>query len=302
MKFTGLSAFPLTPVTDDGIDEGSYTGIVERIAAAGVDSICALGSTGAYAYLTRAERSRVADLTVAHAGQTPVIVGVSAIRTREVLAHVEDAQRAGAAAVLLAPMTYQPLTQDEAFGLFETVSAELSVPLVVYDNPVTTGFTFTGELHGRIAELSAVASVKIPAVPTDPTRAHQRIAEYRRHVPRAVTLGVSGDGTAAAGLLAGCEAWYSVIAGVLPEACLALTRAAVAGDASTALAVSERFAALWELFASYGSYRVAAAVAEDLGLVSPGMLPHPVRGIDAAGREAVASALAHAGIVAGGGR
>ncbi|MBP6684835.1 MAG: dihydrodipicolinate synthase family protein, partial [Leucobacter sp.] len=61
MNFTGLSAFPLTPVTDDGIDEGSYTGIIERIAAAGVDSICALGSTGAYAYLTRAERSRVAD-------------------------------------------------------------------------------------------------------------------------------------------------------------------------------------------------------------------------------------------------
>lgn len=302
MNFTGLSAFPLTPITDDGIDERSYTGIIERIAAAGVDSITALGSTGGYAYLSRAERSRVADLSVAHAGETPVIIGVSAIRTREVLAHVEDAQLAGAAAVLLAPMTYQPLTQDEAFGLFETVNAELSVPLVVYDNPVTTGFTFTGELHGRISELSAVDSIKIPAVPTEATAARERIAEYRRHVPPAVTLGVSGDWTAAAGLLAGCEAWYSVIAGVLPAESLALTRAALAGDAATANAISDRFAPLWKLFARYGSYRVAAAVAEDLGIIAPGMLPHPVRGIDAEGRGAVASALSQAGVAAGGGR
>ncbi|KAM9861589.1 dihydrodipicolinate synthase family protein [Leucobacter sp. BZR 635] len=296
MNSTGLSAFPLTPITDDGIDEAGYARIVERIARTDVDSIAALGSTGGYAYLSRAERSRVADLTVQHAGVRPVIIGVSALRTRDVLGHVEDAQRAGASAVLLAPMTYQPLTQDEAFGLFEAVDAELSVPLVVYDNPITTGFTFTGELHGRIAELQKVASIKIPAVPTDPVAARARLAEYRTHVPERVTLGVSGDGTAVAGLLAGCETWYSVIAGVLPEECVALTRAALAGDDETALAMSDRFAPLWELFARYGSYRVAAAVAEQLGVLAPGMLPHPVRGIDADGLSEVARALAHAGI------
>ncbi|WP_308470687.1 MULTISPECIES: hypothetical protein [unclassified Rathayibacter] len=43
---TGLSAFPLTPLRDDSIDERSFAALVERLARAGVDSIGALGSTG----------------------------------------------------------------------------------------------------------------------------------------------------------------------------------------------------------------------------------------------------------------
>ncbi|MEU5924377.1 hypothetical protein ABZ817_12070 [Streptomyces antimycoticus] len=70
-----------------------------------------------------------------------MIVGIGALRTRHVLEAAEDAQSAGAAGVLLAPVSYQPLTDDEVFGLFEDVTAGLSVPLVVYDNPRTTRFT-----------------------------------------------------------------------------------------------------------------------------------------------------------------
>jgi len=51
--FTGLSAFPLTPVTPAGFDERGYIDILERITSAGADSIGVLGSTGSYAYLTR---------------------------------------------------------------------------------------------------------------------------------------------------------------------------------------------------------------------------------------------------------
>jgi 4-hydroxy-tetrahydrodipicolinate synthase len=43
--FTGLSAFPLTPLRGEGIDEDAYTGLIERLVLAGVDSITALGST-----------------------------------------------------------------------------------------------------------------------------------------------------------------------------------------------------------------------------------------------------------------
>ncbi|WP_267893849.1 dihydrodipicolinate synthase family protein [Streptomyces sp. RTd22] len=133
--FTGLSAFPLTPITDDAIDEKAFATLVQRLAAAGVDSIGALGSTGSYAYLTREERARAARIAVQHADGTPVIVGIGALRTRHVLEAAEDAQNAGAAGVVLAPMSYQRLTDDDAFGLYEDVSAHLSVPLVVYDNP-----------------------------------------------------------------------------------------------------------------------------------------------------------------------
>lgn len=41
----GLSALPLTPVTESGIDLHAFVGMVERLAAAGVDSMGVLDST-----------------------------------------------------------------------------------------------------------------------------------------------------------------------------------------------------------------------------------------------------------------
>ncbi|MFF7648248.1 dihydrodipicolinate synthase family protein [Streptomyces sp. NPDC007983] len=289
--FTGLSAFPLTPITDDAIDEKSYATLVHRLAAAGVDSIGALGSTGSYAYLTREERARAARIAVEHADGTPVIVGIGALRTRHVLEAAEDAQNAGAAGVLLAPMSYQRLTDDDVFGLYEDVSAHLSVPLVVYDNPGTTHFTFTDELYARVATLPHVTSIKIPGVPADPPAAHARVQRLRHLLPDTVTVGVSGDALAATGLNAGCDAWYSVLGGTFPEPALAITRAARSGDADRARAESQRLQPLWDLFTRYGSLRVVAAAAA-CGL------PLPLRGLDAEARAEVAEVLGQLGLSA----
>ncbi len=278
--FTGLSAFPLTPLANDAVDEPAFVHLIERLAEAKVDSITALGSTGSYAYLGSEERSRVARLAVEHASGTPVFIGVVALRTSHVLANAEKAEQAGASGLLLAPMTYQPLTDDDVFELFQTLTANSSLPVIVYDNPGTTHFTFTTELYGRIAELPGIASIKIPGVPAGPELAQARVQEIRAAVPAHVTIGVSGDAKAAAGLAAGCDAWYSVIGGTLPALAMRITRAAREGRLSEASAESERLAPLWQLFAEFGgSIRVVAAIAEQLGLASTSCLPLPLQGL-----------------------
>lgn len=289
--FTGLSAFPHTPLRNDAFDEAAYEQLLERLVSAQVDSITALGSTGSYMYLDRDERRRVAASAVQHAGKIPVLVGIGALRTSQVLRHAEDAQQAGASAVLLAPVTYQALGDDEVFGLFEDVAADLSVPLVLYDNPGTTHVTFTDELYARIAALPHVASIKIPSMPSDATEAAARVQTIRDHIPETVTVGISGDSAAARGLNAGCDAWYSVIGGTLPVLAQTITRAALAGDQETATAESRRLAPLWDMFARHGSYRVSAAIAEHLGLVAPDSLPRPVRGLDPRTRAEVAQII-----------
>jgi 4-hydroxy-tetrahydrodipicolinate synthase len=296
--FTGLSAFPLTPLSREAVDEAAFVRLVGRLREAGVDSIGALGSTGNSMYLSREERARVAALAVEAAGEVPVIVGIGAMRTRDVIAAAEDAQAAGAAGVLLAPVGYQRLSPDEVFGLFAEVSATLDVPLVIYDNPGTTHFAFTSELYARIAQLPHVASVKIPGVPAEPGAASTHLAELRATLPPGFTIGVSGDASAATGLLAGCDAWYSVIGGILPELAVELTSAARAGDSERAHALSDRLAPLWALFAAHGSLRVAAAIAHLLGLTEAQNLPAPVRGLDAAAVDQVGDALTRIGVEA----
>ncbi len=290
--FSGLSAFPLTPMDESGIDEAAFIRLIERLAVAGVDSIGALGSTGSYAYLSHIERARMAQLAVAHAGKVPVIIGIGALRTRDVLTLAEDAQKAGASAVLLAPMSYQKLSADEVFELYAAVARNLSVPLCVYDNPGTTHFEFTDELHGRIAQLPNVRSIKIPGVPADPAAAKTRVERLRALIPAHVSIGVSGDAFGALGLNAGCEAWYSVIGGIFPKTTLAITRAAQAGNAQEATRLSQRLQPLWALFAQHGgSLRVVAAAAELLGLAAHPSLPLPLKALDGAGREQLAALI-----------
>ncbi|MDH1661058.1 dihydrodipicolinate synthase family protein [Stenotrophomonas sp. GD03777] len=137
-------------MTESGIDLHAFAGLVERLAAAGVESMGMLGSTGSYAYLEKAERMRVLHEALAHSGDVPVIVGIGALRTRDVLALARDAEDAGAAGLLLAPVSYQPLKEHEVYTLFESVCTAVGTPICVYDNPGTTHFRFSDELHGRI--------------------------------------------------------------------------------------------------------------------------------------------------------
>lgn len=281
MLFTGVSAFPLTPFVDDEVDEAAYAGIVRRLARSGVDSITALGSTGSYAYLSREERAAVLRVAVDSAGDKPVFAGVGATRTRHVVEHVADAHEAGAAGVLVAPVSYQPLGDDEVVGLFRDVCASSDLPVVVYDNPRTTGYSFTPEVYARVAEIDGVASIKIPGVPADPGAAAARVADIRSRIPDDVTIGVSGDGFAAAGRAAGCEAWYSVLAGTLPGPALRLWET---GD--------DDLRDLWEVFGEAGGgLRVVAAIAEHVGWVRPGCLPRPLVGLSPALRDRLVGVL-----------
>lgn len=287
--FTGLGAFPLTPLNNDQFDEAAYTGLISRLVTAEVDSICALGSTGSYAYLDRDERSRVARATVEHSEDTPVIIGIGGLRTSQVQALAHDAQEAGADGVLLAPVSYQSLTNDDVLGLYEDVTAELSVPLVVYDNPGTTHFTFSLDMYARVAALPNVASIKIPPPTTTPVAEY--IGAIREVVPSDVRIGISGDSHGAAALTAGCDSWFSVIGGTLTEPALTITRAAQNADPATAEAESARLQPIWDLFSELGSLRVTAAIAEQLGLVANHCLPRPILGLSDPDRARIGETL-----------
>jgi 4-hydroxy-tetrahydrodipicolinate synthase len=294
--FTGLSAFPLTPMNGEMVDLEAVALLVSRAAQAGVDSLGVLGSTGNYAYLSREERRAVLEASVDAADGVPVLAGVGAVRTRDVLALAEDAQTAGASAVLLAPVSYQRLTETEVFGLYEDVAASSALPIVVYDNPGTTGFTFSDDLHARIARIPGVASIKLP--PPAAGEASTRVGQLRLALPEKISVGISGDWVAAEALLAGADVWYSVIAGVLPQQARTIVDHALAGRSDLALEASAGLEPIWSLFRSYGSLRVTAALAEDLGLVPSSALPLPLRGLDSEGREKVAEAIRTCGLKA----
>ncbi|MDR7038849.1 4-hydroxy-tetrahydrodipicolinate synthase [Methylobacterium sp. BE186] len=290
MTLTGLSAFPITPAAADGrVDETALRRLVEPLCAAGVDSVGLLGSTGTYAYLTRTERRRALDAALdVSGGRVPILVGIGALRTDEAVRLAQDARAAGAAAGLLAPVSYTPLTEDEVFAHVAAVAREGGLPVCLYDNPATTHFRFTPSLVGRLAEVPGIVALKSPA--PDTQAAGDYLAAWRGVVPNGFSLGVSGDWNSVEALIAGADAWFCVMAGLFPRTGLRIVRAVRDGNAAEARRLNATLAPLWDLFKAYSSLRVMYASADLLGLCRAEP-PRPILPLTGLPRQQVADAL-----------
>ena len=289
--FQGLVAFPITPADAGGrVDAEALRALLGRLTDAGVDSIGLLGSTGSYPYLTREERRRAVEIAVACVGgRAPILVGVGALRTDEAVRLGQDAAGAGADAVLLAPVSYTPLTEDEVFAHFEAVAGAAGLPLCVYNNPGTTHFTFSDALIARLSRVPGIAAVKNPAPDADAVPG--RLRELRAGALEGFSLGYSVDANAAEAMLAGGDAWYSVVGGLFPDVCLRILAAVRAGDAAEARRLNGRLKPLWDLFTEFSSLRVMYAAVNLLGLCAAAP-PRPILPLPEAAQRRVGQVLA----------
>ncbi|WP_435168630.1 dihydrodipicolinate synthase family protein [Falsirhodobacter sp. 1013] len=113
------------------------------------------------------------------------------------------AAEAGARGLLLAPMSYQNLTDEEVYTHFKAVATAGGLRLCIYNNPGTTNFTFSHGLLARLSERPNVAGVKMP-LPADGDSAGE-LAALRAVTPSDFSIGYSGDRGAKDALLAGAD-------------------------------------------------------------------------------------------------
>lgn len=286
--FRGLSAFPITPADEQGrVDTGALRTLLARLTDARVNSIGLLGSTGSFPYLDRGERRRAIEAAVDQVGgKVPILVGIGALRTDDAVRFGQDAKAAGADAVLLAPVSYMPLTDDEVFTHFENVAAAVGLPLCVYNNPTTTHFTIGADLVARMSRLPNVAAVKNPspvasAVP-------DLLRELRGKTAEGFSLGFSVDANATEAMLAGADAWYSVVGGLFPK--LAMQMLAAIPNPDEARRLNARLQPLWELFVEFSSLRVMYAAANLLGICRA-VPPRPILPLAEAAQRRVGQTL-----------
>ena len=255
-----------------------------------MDSIGLLGSTGTYAYLTRAERHRTIKAAVeCIGGRVPLLVGIGALRTDDAQELARDAEGAGADALLLAPVSYLPLNDEEVFQHFAAVAETSSLPICIYNNPSTTHFTFSDDLVARLAAVPRIVALKNPA--PAPGEAKANVHALRALLPASFRIGYSGDWHSAEAVLAGGVAWYSVIGGLLPRPALALMRAAQKGDKAEVDRLNTSLEPFWDLFKRYGSLRVVYAAANLLRLTEA-QPPRPILPLSVAEHALVENALA----------
>ncbi|MEG9248101.1 dihydrodipicolinate synthase family protein [Arthrobacter sp. Soc17.1.1.1] len=229
MDFTGLIAYPLTPFAADGsVSRDDLRGLVGHLATTAVDAVTVLGSSGSFAYLDRPERSLVARTAIeAVEGRLPVAVGISSVGTREVLDAAADAQAAGADGLVLSPVSYVPLTDDEVVAQVHAICSATDLPICLYNNPSTTQFDYSLQVVAELSALPQVVAFKDTAA--DAATFNARHAELAPLVPEGFSHGVSGDLLMMTGEVA-ADAWHSGPAALLPAYYARLRAAVVAGD------------------------------------------------------------------------
>ncbi|MHB1652602.1 MAG: dihydrodipicolinate synthase family protein [Desulfitobacteriaceae bacterium] len=101
MDIKGIIPALITPLdTNERVNEAALRKLLEHVIKGGVHGVFVLGSTGEFYGLDMDEKRRAIEITVDQVnGRVPVLVGASAITTRECLELTKTAKEAGADAV-----------------------------------------------------------------------------------------------------------------------------------------------------------------------------------------------------------
>jgi dihydrodipicolinate synthase/N-acetylneuraminate lyase len=165
----GALAAAVTPLRDEGaaLDEEAFRPYVDFLAAAGLDGILALGTTGEGILLSAAERRRAADLFLESA--LPVIVHCGAQTTAETSALAEHAAASGAAGVAVIGPPYYALDEDALLAHFAAAARACEpLPFYVYEFQARSGYAVPVSVVKRLREeVSNLAGLKVSDRPLE---------------------------------------------------------------------------------------------------------------------------------------
>lgn len=224
--FKGIIAYPITPFDkDENVDIVLYKKLLERLIISGSHAVAPLGSTGVMPYLTDEEKEAVTEATIEQVkGRVPVLVGVSNLTTERTIYHAKFAEKAGANAVMIIPMSYWKLTDDEIVQHYDTVAKQISIPIMAYNNPATGGVDMSPALLKRLLEIPNVTMIK------ESTGDVQRMHYLKRELGEDVAFYNGSNPLALAAFSAGATGWCTAAPNLIPKLNLDLYTAILNND------------------------------------------------------------------------
>ncbi|WP_409416866.1 dihydrodipicolinate synthase family protein [Flavobacterium sp. PS2] len=211
--FKGIIAYPITPFDkDEKVDIVLYKKLLERLIISGSHGVAPLGSTGVMPYLTDEEKEAITEATIEQVnGRVPVLVGVSNLTTEKTIYHAKFAEKVGADAVMIIPMSYWKLTDDEIVQHYDAVAKQISIPIMAYNNPATGGVDMSPALLKRLLEIPKVTMIK------ESSGDVQRMHYLKRELGDDVAFFNGSNPLALAAFSAGATGWCTAAPNLIPE-------------------------------------------------------------------------------------
>lgn len=145
--FKGAGVALITPMRADGsIHYEKLKEILEEQIAGGTDAIVICGTTGEASTMTHEEHIEVIRYTVEVVNhRIPVVAGTGSNCTDTAVYLSEEAEKAGADALLLVSPYYNKATQKGLMAHFTAVAERVNIPCILYNIPGRTGVNIQPE-------------------------------------------------------------------------------------------------------------------------------------------------------------
>ncbi|TMO00588.1 dihydrodipicolinate synthase family protein [Pseudoalteromonas sp. S558] len=227
---------------DDSINFASTAKMIDELINEGVHGIIVLGTVGENCSLNADEKRAVLSMAREVVGKrVPLISGVAETTTVNAVQFSKDAQAAGIDGLMVLPGMVYRSSEREAIHHYQQVARNTSLPIMIYNNPVTYGVDVSIEGMKVLAEETNIVSVKEATTDT------RRITElFREFGDRFVVFG-GVDDIALESLMLGATGWISGLTNVFPKESVAIYNLAKMGRYQEALEIWRWFLPLLRL-------------------------------------------------------
>ena len=237
IDWKGMFTALVTPFKKDGsLDEAGLEMLVQRQVEAGIHGLVPCGTTGESPALSGAEWAKVIEITVRVAKDKCFIVAGTG--TNNTAASVEKTKKArdlGADGALVITPYYNKPTPDGLELHFRRIAESVpDFPIMVYNVPGRTGVNALPDTIGRLIEIPGIAAIK---------EASGNLAqswEISRRYSDRVALFSGEDGLNLPIFEVGGDGAVSVLTNVVPELCVELYDAHVAGNKASAMELHQQ--------------------------------------------------------------
>jgi 4-hydroxy-tetrahydrodipicolinate synthase len=258
-SFHGTFTALVTPFRNDKIDEEAFVKLLEKQVAGGVSGVVPVGTTGESPTLSTEEHLQVIERTVSVVNKrTLVIAGTGSNSTVEAVHLTQEAEKAGADAVLLVAPYYNKPSQAGLIAHFSKVADSTCLPIILYSIPGRCGIEISVPTVAKLAETkSNIVAIK------EAGGSAERVNQLRQAVPDSFTILSGDDGLTLPFMSLGAKGVISVASNLFPAEIVSMVNAALAGDFVKAEALHRKYAGLFrDLFIEPNPVPIKTALAK----------------------------------------
>jgi 4-hydroxy-tetrahydrodipicolinate synthase len=264
--FAGTHTAIVTPFRNGKIDEAALQKLIDFQFDQGVSGIVPCGTTGESPTLDYDEHETVVRLSAEFAkGRGIVMAGTGSNSTREAVEMTQEAEAAGASAILQVAPYYNKPTQEGLYQHFKAVAQATSLPIMLYSIPGRCGIEIALDTIIRLVEVCPnVRAIK------EAGGNPERVSQFKQHLPNTFEVLSGDDSLTLPFMIVGAVGVVSVAGNLIPGPLSKMVACALEGNWPEAQEIHHRYYPLFSAFLKLSTNPIPIKTALGLaGMMDP---------------------------------